>query len=204
MGTATKANPLDLINQMAGKPKTAKSKSSKPGIDDPEIDEAINTFITQKAAAETAETLRDQAKDQIIARVGPMRLALCVANSAVAPSVLVNGKLTLTQTCKYCVVPQERAEDLAAAFGDDFDRFFRQTLGISLKPDSANNPEVLTALIERLGPEFFQEHFAVRRDLVVTDVFHNAYTTKPDVQETAKPFLDDQTIRPYAPSLRIS
>lgn len=75
---------------------------------------------------------------------------------------------------------------------------------IALKPESANNEAVLTKLIDTLGAEFFQAHFDVSRPLLVTEQFHHDYTTRSDVQRVAQPFLDEETIKPHAPGLRLS
>jgi hypothetical protein len=122
----------------------------------------------------------------------------------VVASVSVNGRLTFTQTSRYSTVPEARAEALAAAFGDQAARYFKPTLSISLKAASANNEAVLTRLIEALGGDFFQANFDVKRDYLVDASFHNDYSTKPEVQAIAQPFIDEQTIRPYSPSLKIS
>lgn len=207
--SATVANPLDLIAQMAAAPKAGKDKKpSKPEIDlSPELEAAAKEFITQKALEETAKARCAAAKDQLLAAAGPRRLAWCVAQKAVQASVaIVAGavRLTMTQTKQYSKVPEARTADLKAAFGEQYERFFTATMAIGLKPESANNNDVLTALIEKLGPVFFAQHFAVTRDLEVAEAFHNAYTTDASVQAIAKPFIDDQTIKPYSPSFKVA
>jgi hypothetical protein len=39
---------------------------------------------------------------------------------------------------------------------------------------------------------------------LVQDAFHNDFTTRSEVQELAQPFFEEQTIRPYSPSLKVS
>ena len=193
---------MSLIAGMAGK-STAAAKSKKPEVNDPSLDLVIKEYITRKAEAETAKALADSSAEQIIATVRPLRLQACVEAGKVLPSVSVNGALTYTQQCRYSAVPEERAEALAAAFGDAMDRYFKPTLKIELKTASANDEAVLTKLVEALGVDFFQAHFGVKRDLLVQDAFHNDHSTRPEVQAAAQPFIDEQTIRPYSPSLKI-
>jgi hypothetical protein len=203
MATVTPAT--DALNFVAGLATTTSAKKdTKPVIQVPELAESIETYIVRKAEADTAQALADAAKDQIVAAVGPKRLELCVRAGKVISSVSVNRRLTFTQTSRYSTVPEARKEALAEAFGDSFGRYFQSTLAISLKRQSANDEQVLTELVSALGPEFFQAHFDVRRDLLVQDAFHNDFTTRSEVQELAQPFFEEQTIRPYSPSLKVS
>lgn len=192
-----------LIAGMADTPKKS-GKKDKPEVKDESLNPLIEKFKTAKRAEEDAKAVKDSVKDQITAIVGPKRLELCVEAGEVLSSVKVNGTLTFTQQSRYTPVPQEATDQLKEAFGDDFSRYFVPTLEIKLNDASANNAEVLKFLLDKLGPETFQKHFTVRRDLLVQPVFHNEYTTRADVQETASPFMMDNTIKPYAPSLKVS
>ena len=193
---------LDLVSSMAAKP--AKKGSSKPVIEAPELSEVIDTFIVRKQEAETAQALCDAAKEQIVSFVRPKRLELCVRHGKVLASVSLNNKITFTQTCRYSKVPEARQEAIAEAFGEDTDRYFKTTLSLGLKSDSANDEAVLTKLVESLGTEFFSTHFEVSRDLLVQDAFHNDYCTRKEVQERAEEFIEEETIRPYSPSLKVA
>lgn len=190
-----------FVAALAKKP--AAKKDTKPAINDPALSEPIAVYIARDQEAKTAQALADAAKDQIVSAVAPRRLDFCREAGAVLSSVTVNGLLTFTQTSRYCNVAEERREALEAAFGENFGRYFADTLTISLKKDAANDERVLSRLLEAIGPEYFAEVFDVRRDLAVRDVFHNEYCTRADVQAIAQPFMDEQTIRPYSPSLKI-
>jgi len=205
--SATKNSPLDLINKMAAsKPKD--KKAAKPEFALPDMAQAAEDYIAHKAAVDTGTALMNAAKDQILAAAVPKRLDLCVQQAAVLPSVSVVAgphRLTMTVTKKYCAVPEARTEALEEAFGKNFDRFFKGTLAIGLKAESANSGEAfLSELIHLLGEDFFAAHFEAKRDLDVTDAFHNSYTTDAAVQATAAPFIQEQTIRNYAASLKIA
>jgi len=194
---------MDLLGSMARAKPAGKAKETKPSLNMPELDSHIATFIAQKAAEETAAALKDAAKDQITMAVGPQRLRLCTEAGVVMPSITVNGRLTFTRDRRYSLVVQERRDDLLDTFGEKFKTYFAETLAISLKPEAAANETVLAEMIEKLGPEFLAQHFDIRRDMSVTEAFHHGYSTDPIVREQAKPFIDDQTIKPYAPSLKI-
>ena len=200
--TTTSTSASAFVAGLAKTTKTTK-KDTKPAINDPELSEPIAVYIARDQEAKTAQALADAAKDQIVSAVAPRRLDFCREAGAVLSSVSVNGVLTFTQTSRYCNVAEERREALEMAFGDNFPRYFADTLAISIKKDAANDERVLEKLLELIGPEFFAEVFDVRRDLIVKDVFHNEYSTRADVQAIAQPFMDEQTIRPYSPSLKI-
>ena len=195
----------DALNFVAGLAATKSAKKdTKPVIQAPELAESIETYIVRKAEADTAQALADAAKDQIVSTVAPKRLELCVQAGKVISSVSVNRRLTFTQTSRYSTVPETRKEALSEVFRDSFGRYFESTLSISLNRASANDEYVLTQLVSALGADFFREHFEVRRDLLVLSAFHNDYTTRSEVQELAQPFFEEQTIRPYSPSLKVS
>ncbi len=191
------------LNKIAGLAGRSTKKDTKPTIHEPALAEPIAVYIARKQEAETAKALADAAAEQIVSAVRPQRLKICATAGKVVSSVSVNGILTFTQTCRYCNVPQERKDALAEAFPATFDRYFSDTLQIGLKKESANNEVFLTKLLDALGEDEFSAHFDVRRDLVVNDAFHNDYSTRAEVQAVAQPFMDEQTIRPYAPSLKI-
>lgn len=201
---ATKTSAADLIGKMAQKPKTsAKAATGKPEVNDPALDAQIDTFVEQKRNMETAKAMMDSAKAQILAECEPERLAACVRDRKVHASVAVNGRLTMTQMRRYSKIDQGATDELAEAFGDDFGDYFEATLAIALAPGSANDDAVLEELIEKLGPEFFEKHFEVRRDLVVKEAFHTAYCTDENVQKKAAPFVQSQVIKNAAASLKI-
>lgn len=197
-------NATDLIGSLAGSKKSASKKPSKPVINDPAINQAIEDFVTASQAAKTAEAQAQTAKAQIDASIGPKRLALCVNNAAVVPSVSVNNRLTFTQMRRWSKVPAEHAAELNEVFGDDADRFFQSTLSIGLSKSSANDEAVLQKLVDALGPEFIGQHFEISRDMEVTEAFHNAWSTDASVQEKAQPFLDSEILRIASSSLKVS
>ncbi len=201
---ATTTSATSALSRVASLAKKSPAKKdAKPEIFAPELSESIAVFIARDQEAKTAQALADAAKDQIVSAVAPRRLEACRDAGKVLASVSVNGILTYTQTCRYSNVAEERRDALEQAFGESFDRYFADTLAIGLKKDAANDERVLEKLLEMIGDEFFAEVFDVRRDLAVKEAFHNDYTTRPEVQAIAQPFIDEQTIRPYAASLKI-
>lgn len=195
---------LDLVNQMAGAAKTPAKKPSKPTLRDPQLDQAIDQFIAAKQQEETAHALKLAAEDQLMEAARPFRLEASEQAGQVVASISVNGRITATQQCRYSAIPEDAAGELEAAFGDDADRFFDTTLKIGLNRESANDEAVLRVLVERLGPEFFQQHFEVSRDRLVRPAFHAAYSTDPAVRKTAAPFVEGAVIRPAKMSFRVS
>lgn len=199
-----KSDPRAMLSSMAGKPKTASSKPSKPVYNDPELDQHVADFIEQKAIEETAKALKLAAHDQITQRVRPFLLEQSIAARKALSSASVNGRLTFTHQNRYSTIPEDRAPAVRKAFGDKADDFFDECFKLSLTEGAANDESVLQTLFDKLGEDFVQKHFVVSRDIKVTAAFHNALWTDRDVQEKAAPFLSDQTIKPASPSLKVS
>lgn len=202
--TRPSSGAKSILSSMAKKPASKSGKSDKPVLQDPLLADSIAAYITHKTAMDTAKALMEVAADQLLSAGRQARLGFCIAAGKVIASIGINNRLTLTQTCKYCVVPEERADDLQAAFGERYEKFFKPTLSIALKAESANNEDVLAALVDAVGAEFIEANFDVRRDVVVQEAYHIAYSTDENVQAIAQPFMDDQVIRPYTASLKIT
>lgn len=203
MTTQTSASAMSRLAALATQKPKKGSKAPKPGFTDPALDKAILDFITHKRAMESAEALMKAAQDQITTTGRrQLRAASSRAGEALS-SVSVNDRLVLTQQNRYSVVPGAAADDLREAFGAQYEKFFKATFAISLKPESANNEAVLNELMERLGDEFVAEHMLISRDLIVDKAFHAAYLLDDAVAAAADPFLAEQTIKPYSASLKV-
>ena len=63
---------------------------------------------------------------------------------------------------------------------------------------------MLAALLNALGRDRFAACFKIARHVEVMEAFHNDLTLRPEVEETARPFLDDERVKPYKPTLRLS
>lgn len=179
-----------------------KPKGGKPEVKDPSLDPLIEKRIEQKRAFDDAEAALATTDDQLLATIGPKRLEACRRLGKVESSIRVNGKLTMTQKAQYCEIPQERENDLAAAFGEKARVYFPARVSLSLTDEAAQDEGVLQALVDALGPEKFEQVFRAKRVLIVSEVFHVESTLSEEVAQLAKPFTDDQTIRAFKPTLR--
>lgn len=183
------------------KPKS--KKSDKPSFHEPDLADAVTTFIDMKAAMDSAEVLMNQAGDQIRARGVQRRLEASIAARANVSTVVLNDLLTVTVQNRYSAVPEDQRTAVEAAFGPMFPQFFEATFAIALKPGSANDEAVLAHMIEALGAEFITTHFDIRRDLKVRPTFHDAYSTSRELQETAQPLFASQIIKHASPTIKV-
>jgi hypothetical protein len=182
-------------------------KDAKPEIVDPTLKAAIDEWIERKIEFDTAEALLGAVKEQIVSAVRPQWLQACAGRGKTEPSATVTGdgqrKITFTQTSRYSNTPEARMDALRERFGPIADDYFKMTLTISLKKDSANAEEALQYLVERVSPEWFMLNFDVKKEFVVQPRFHTDYTTRPEITQIAEPFIQEETIRPYSPSLKV-
>jgi hypothetical protein len=213
MTTTSAGSAKSLLASLAGaSPSKGKKKAEKPVLVDATLEQSVSEFIRQKAARDSAEALMKAAEDQLLKAGHDFLLDTCQSRGESMSSIAIGvetaegpvPKLTMTQQNRYSAIPQERAAAVREAFGKEFEVYFAETFAISLKDESANDEAVLRHTIEALGAEFIARHFDIRRDLAVRPTFHPAYLTRPEISAAAKPFLDDQTIKPYKASLKVT
>lgn len=207
MATATKTenrlSAMGLLADMAQDQGAKKSKSTAVQISAPQLQPHIERWKAAKAAADAAEATMATEADQIISAAQPLRLAYCAKMGRVESTVRINGALSMTQKCQYSKVPAEHAPALDDAFGHSRAQYFTDRLSIALTDEAAADEEVLSSLIEALGPDRFRQVFKVSRWLEPTEVFHTDYTTKAEVQDRAAELIDAQIIKPYKPALKV-
>jgi hypothetical protein len=123
----------------------------------------------------------------------------------------VNNTLTVTQSKAYCILKKETPAQLEAMaelqekLGDMYQTYFAEQIDVKLSDQAVEDQQFLSDLLafaqERLGDKF-AEYFEVKQEFKPTAKFHEDLSTNPAVQEKAQPFLDDFTIKPYAPTVK--
>ena len=204
--SATATSPLAFIESMAGNGAATgkKAKKQKLGFHDPALDTDIQQFVNADREVTKWESVRQTTEARILARAVPARLDLCRSEGKLESSIRVNDVLLMTQKCQYSKIPADRLPELGEAFGDDSERYFIPRLNITLTPEASANEADLGKLIRALGPDEFRRVFKVERWAEVSETFHSDFTLRPEVQETALPFVDEEVIRSYKPTLRLA
>jgi len=203
--SATMTAPMDLLKQMAGASKkpAAKRKQDKPEVNDPALDQQIDTWTEARREAARHKSLADTAEAQILAAALPAYREACRQAGRHEASAKVNGRLLMTAANRYSAIPQDQEAELQATFGDDFDRYFKSSMRIALTDEAAADEAFLARLIEALGDEFARR-FVVTRTLTPTEALHLDMVMRPEVEERARPFVESEVIKPAKPSLKLA
>ena len=216
------SNPLDLLRQLAGARPAKSKKPAAPVAERPDMGPTIKGWHEAKKLADQYTSVQKTFAAQIIAAASAERLAACRRAGQVLTTVRLDGGpeagglgVTVTQTSRYCRLPDEKPEqqarrdELLAAFGDDAPRYFAEQLEVTLADGAADRDDYQAFLAEYVGVlighfgERFAQWFKVTRSFAPTQAFHNDYALRPDVEAKARPFVDDETIKPYAPSVKV-
>lgn len=201
--STTSASALGRLGALKTTAPKKKGGKEKPGITVAELEAAVEAYIEQRSAMETAETLMNQAKDQISTKAEEERLRISTAGGVNVSSITVNGRLTYTRQNRYSIVPEDAADLVRDAMGDDFERYFETCIGLKLTDEAAADESVVGALLEALGEDFIARHFVISQDLKVRKGFHDAFATNEELRERAQPLVDSHVIRCAAGSLKV-
>ncbi len=203
--TTTKAGGIGaMLAGMASDQAGAKKKGSTAlQLSAPELQPHIDRWKAAKAQRDTAEAIMTSEEDQIISTAAPMRLEACRRAGRVESTAKINGAISMTQKCQYTKISAEHADTLDQVFGDARPRYFTERLSIALTDEAAADEQVLSDLVEALGPDRFRQVFKVARWLEPTESFHSDYTLRADVQEQARELVSAEIVKPYKPSLRV-
>jgi hypothetical protein len=186
----------------AATPKPAAARSGKLAAHDPSLDDPIARFLEAKREADRWTALMETAEAQIIERGRELRIAECRRARRLESSIRLNNAVTMTQKAQYCKIDPAYIADMETAFGADAGRYFVQRLKIELTEQSAADENVLAELLRAFGEDGFARIFKTTRTVEVTEQFHHDLTLLPEVEAAARPFLDDETIKPYKPTVR--
>lgn len=211
--TATKPSALDLIRAKAKSAPSSK-KSDTPIIERPDLADLLREWQQAKADFNAAESRVKVAADQVAAVGRDERIKASRRLGKVVSTVKLVGhgaSCDVTTTSRYCAIAQEseaqqaRLAELQAAFGDDAPLYFRERLEVTPTEEALGDEDFLAGfvglLMEHYG-EKFDALFKTKQSFTPTKAFHEAYTLRGDVQAKAQPFVDDQTIKGYAPSVK--
>lgn len=205
MTTATAEAPsaMSLLAGMAAAAPPKKKGSDKPEFTDAALTPHIDALIKAKAEKDSAEASIVAAEDQILTIAKQRRIEHCQRTQKAESSIVVNGRLTVSVANKYSPVPQEAEPELRLAFGPQYERYFKSALSIGLTEGAAADETVLKTLVEKLGQEFIAQNFVIGRKLTVTETLHTDLATNKETAKIAEPFIQNETIKCYKPSVKV-
>ncbi len=205
MATATKKN-LFKTKATSG----PKSGDSKPVVQvtDPATVAAIAEALRCKKESEELKVLGDAHKDQAVAGLRSLYYEACLQRGEAASTVAlhVEGKpvAKLTSQCMYVGADPERAAEIRGVFPDEeeYARYFKDQLKLSVKKDSAGDDSFLEQLQEKCGEAFLEKHFEWSTKIVPTKALHADLVLRPDVRERCAPLVQGKIINQYSPSIQ--
>lgn len=201
MSIATKPSAADLIMSMGKAVKTATKKVSVSI--DATTEKAIDDYFEHDRLAKSHKSMAETCRDQVIAGAKALYYDACKLAGKALSSIKV-GKGTMTVTNNYSLIDASNQEALQEAYGVNYDAYFRRSIELSVNKESSNDDTFLNDLLTMVGPEFFQRHFVAKTGIRVTDALHTAIALDAKVREATQPFLDQQVIKPYSPSLKLA
>jgi hypothetical protein len=215
-------DPLAMLDAMASGTKTRK-KSANPTINRPELAASLLAWETNKAKEAHYKSLRETAEAQIIAAAAEERIKACRAARDVVTTVKLaaevedangvrNASVSITQQCRYCDIKTEdpgqakRLEQLKAALGSSFSKYVASEMSVSLSDAALADQTFLRGFVklmmESYGAEEFGKRFVIKKALTPTKEFHRDYALDETLYAAVKPFMDDDTIRAFKPSVK--
>ena len=212
---AATADVLDALRKMArGAAAASKKGSDTPLVERPDLADLLGRWAEAKREAARFDSLVRAHADQIAAAARDERLRASGRAGRVLATVRLSGggvSCDVTQGGRYCRVPDEtpaqlaRLAQLREAFGDDFGRYFRERLDVAPAEGAAADEEFLAGFVGLLMGHYgerFAALFSTTQTFTATRAFHEDYTLRPDVEARARPFVEDETVKPYAPSVK--
>lgn len=185
---------LDAFRK-AAKTVTSKKKSDKIELNDAKYNGAIEQWINAQAAEKQAEQDKAEAESEFLSDVEAARIEGSCEAGQVLTTVLLNNKLSVSKSKKYSKVDAAQLPALISIFGEaDANRYFRNRMAVSVKPDVLTSEEKTAKLIALIGPNI-EEFFDVVESVEVMETFHIERSTNAKVAEKAKKAMDEGLIR---------
>lgn len=211
MATAAKAKSglAGLLNA-AGKKTPGANKSSMPTCTLPiPIAPLVKVWSDAKRAEETAIAQRKSAEEKLRPVASDLRLNVCRKQGKVHASVLLDGgehgSVKFIQQGRFTNMPQDLAEDpLTAAFGNDYDRYFRTRPQIEISDDLTDGQATaLAKALQKIFGDDIEKFVTVKPIIVPTDLFITDVTLNQTVSDKAKALQNEGLCVPYAASFRL-
>lgn len=212
-----KVSALDAIRALAAAKTGGKGKSETPAVERPDLASVLAAWEDNKAKEAHYKSLAATAEAQLRAAGRDERLKLCTDRGTVFSTVKIKAgdrSVNVTTTSKYCKLDPAKAPAIKAALIEaDFeeaqaDLYFAEQLDLGITDagkDDAGYQDFLVELVGVLSEKYgdrFTHWFKVTQEFAPTKAFHEAYSINPKLRAAVQPFVDDETIKGYAPSLK--
>lgn len=181
-----------------------KAKPGKLAIEVPALASAVNAWVKAKAAIAQAEDAMSDAEAAILPRAEEARLQACLATGEYQPTVVVNGKVSITQSKRCRSIPAEDLPSLRKVFGDETERMFSVRTSIKLKEEVLESSEALEAFMEAIGRDALRKWFDVTKTVEATEAFHVERSTQADTSTKAREAIEEGLVVPAKATLRLA
>jgi len=195
---------LGAFEKAAAAKPAKKGKTEKHAFSQDRLDDFVKQWIEAAAAEKQAKQDKAEAEAEILPAAEEERLKASLSSGANQSTVIVNGKLAVSQSKRYTKVPAENLPELREIFGDAAERFFKTRMNVSVKPSIMDNEAKLNELVDAIGAENIEKFFDVVQDIEVTEAFHNARSTDIDVQKKSTRAIEDGLVRPYKAAVKLN
>lgn len=188
----------------AAAPKATKAKPAKHEFHDKALEKAVSQWISAKGRMQQAEQELAEAEAEILPKAEEARIEASMTAGSNQTTVVVNGKLSVSQSMRYRTVKAEAMADLSEAFGENAPRYFRTKLSIKVKETVADNEALCQALVEAVGAENIGKYFDVTESVEVTEAFHTERATNPKMAKRAIDVIARGLVAPYKAAVKLA
>ncbi len=182
----------------------AKAKKEKHEFTDPKLEKYVEQWVDAKSRKDQAEQDIAEAEAEILPRSEEERIKASQAEGANQSTVVVNGKLAISQNKRFRNITAEALAELQKTFGSDSDRFFRTRTEVKVKESILENEELAAQLTAAIGEENLAKFFDVTETVVASEAFHVERSTNPECSKKAKTCIDQGLITPYKATVKLA
>ena len=186
------------------KPKAAaKAKDEKYSFTDTTLTTAVEQWVRAKSTLTQAEQDMAEPEAEILPRTEDERIKASLQAGSNQTTVILNDKLSISQSKRYKTVSPEVVSDLQASFGTDADRYFRTKMAIKVKESIIADEAAVAELAAAVGEENLGKFFDVTETIEVSEAFHTERATVPALADKAKEAMAKGLVSPYKASIRL-
>ncbi len=177
------------------------SKSSVPAIHDGTLAESVQQYVTARTEREKWEAIEESAAAQIREAGATHRRLVSQRARKVIATICLNGAVQVQCINKYSAIPGTLEEHCRDVMGPSFDKYLTETLGVTVRSDGV---DMLQQLLDAVGPDRFREWFQITKTLHATAALHADLATDAAVYEQLRPLLEDRTLVPQSPTVKLA
>lgn len=182
----------------------SKAKKEKHEFSDSSLNGAVEQWIKAKALLTQSEQDLAEAEATILPRAEEERVKASLEAGSNQTTVIVNEKLSVSQSKRYRALTPDALDGLNKIFGVDTGRLFKARLSIKVK-DSVLSDEALTQkLVDAIGEDNIGRFFDVTETTEVTEAFHVERSTNPALADKANEAMKEGLVSPVKASVKLA